>query len=85
MHHSHFSFANSLCILESVAEDSFARCSGNEFDALHYPIYHDMLDARVLSFGVLPDQDRINIVVQSLVAFNGATGSYIGEKIKRSA
>lgn len=44
-----------------------------------------MLDTRVLSLGVLADQDGVNVVVSGLVPSNGAAGADIGEEVKGAA
>jgi len=44
-----------------------------------------MFDARVFSLGVFSDQHRINVIVRSLVASDGAAGSDIGKKVEGSA
>lgn len=44
-----------------------------------------MLDARVLSLGVLADQDGVDVVVGGLVPSNGAAGADIGEEVKSAA
>jgi hypothetical protein len=52
---------------------------------LYDTIHHDMLDARVLSLGVLSDQDGIDIVVWGLVTGDRSARSDVGEKIECSA
>lgn len=44
-----------------------------------------MLDAGVLSLGVLANQDGVNVVVSSLVPGNRATRTNIGEEVKGTA
>lgn len=44
-----------------------------------------MLDTGVLSFGVLPYQNSIDVVVRSLVTLNRNTRSHVGEEREGSS
>lgn len=44
-----------------------------------------MLNSRIFSLSVLSDQNRIDVIVRSFVAGNGAAGSDIGKEVKGSA
>lgn len=44
-----------------------------------------MLDAGVLSLGVLTDQDSVDVVVGGLVPSNGAAGTNIGKEVEGAA
>jgi len=77
--------ANVLRVLESVAENTLGCLAGDELDALNHAIDNNMLDSRVLSFGVFTDQDGVYIVIWGFVAFERAAGSDVGEEVKGSS
>jgi hypothetical protein len=59
-----------LCVLECESKNTLTGLSGNELDALHNTIHHNVLNAGVLSLGVFSDKDSVNSVVWGLVACN---------------
>lgn len=74
-----------LGILESKSEDAFRGFLCDEFNTLHDAIDNDVLDARVLSLCVFTDESSVNIVIRSLVASNGPTGTDVGEQVESSS
>ena len=44
-----------------------------------------MLNSRVLSLGILPNQNGVNVVVRSLVSGNRSAGSDVSEEVESSA
>lgn len=60
-------------MVEGVASNTLGCLEGNELDALYYAIYDFVLDARVLSFSVLANEDSVYVVIGRLVALEGAT------------
>jgi hypothetical protein len=77
--------ANVLCVLESVSQDTLGSFSRDELDALYDTINDNVLNTRVLSLGVLTDEDSVDVVVGGLEPNNRLTRTDIGEKVERSA
>jgi hypothetical protein len=77
--------ANVAGVLEGVSQHALRGLAGDELDALDNTVDHDMLNARVLSLGVLTDQHSVDIVVGCLVAGNGFAWSDVGEEVEGSA
>ena len=44
-----------------------------------------MFNTRVFSLGVLSDQNRVDVIVRSLVPGDGAAGSDVGKEVEGSA
>jgi len=57
-------------MLEGEPEHALRGLPGDELDTLHDSVHNDVLNARVLALGVFSDEDEVNIVVRSLVAFD---------------
>ncbi|KAL9582181.1 MAG: hypothetical protein Q9203_005599, partial [Teloschistes exilis] len=74
-----------LGVLESESEDALRGFSGDEFDALNDAVDDHMLDPRVLSFGVLADEDCVNIVVWGFVAGYRFARADVGEEVECSS
>jgi hypothetical protein len=77
--------ADSLGVLEGVAQDTLGSLTGDELDGLDNTVYDDVLDARVLALSVLTDQDSVDVVIGGLIAGNRAAGSEVGEEVEGSA
>lgn len=84
MYRPDFRPAYLLGVLERESEDTLRGCSGDEFDALNDAVDDDMLDSRVLSFGVLADQDGVDVVVGCFVAGYRFAGADVGEEVECS-
>jgi len=67
-------------MLECVSSDSLGGISGDQFDGLHDARLDFVLNTRVLSFGILTDEQRIYVIVCSLEARDGFTRSHVCEK-----
>ncbi len=85
VHRPHFSLADVLGVLEGEAQDAFRGRSRDQFDALHDAVDDDVLNARVLAFGVLADQGDVDVVVGGFVAGDGFAGAHVGEEVECSA
>ena len=59
--------------------------TGDELDTLDNTVNYDVLDARVFSFGVFTDQDSVDVVVGSFVAFERAARADVGEEVECSS
>jgi hypothetical protein len=77
--------ADGLGVLESESQHALGCFPGDKLDALDNTIDDDVLNARVLSLGVLTDQDGVDVVVRGLEANDGLAGSHVREKVKGSA
>lgn len=77
--------ADVLGVLEGVAADALGSLTGDELDGLDNAVNDDVLNAGVLSLGVLSDQDGVNTIVWGLVAGNGATWTNVGEEVECAA
>jgi len=82
VHGTHLLAANGLGVLEGEPQDTLASITGDELDALHNAIHHDVLDTRVLALSVLADQDGIDIIVGGLEASHRAARSQVGEEVE---
>lgn len=72
-------------MLERKSENPFAGVLGDQLDALYDTFDDDVLDAGILSLGVLTDQDGVDVVISSLVTGNGAAGTNVGEEVEGTA
>jgi hypothetical protein len=77
--------ANVASVLESVSQNTLGGLAGDELDALHNAVNNNVLDAGVLSLGVLTDQDGVDIVVGCLVASDRSAWSDVGEEVEGTA
>jgi hypothetical protein len=77
--------ANVAGVLEGVSQNALRGLAGDELDALYDAIDDNVLNARVLSLGVLTDQDGVDVVVGSLVAGDGSAGTDVGEEVEGAA
>lgn len=85
MHSAHLFPANVAGVLEGVSQHALRRLAGDELDALHHTINHDVLNARVFSLSVLSDQHGVDVVVGRLVAGDGSAWAHVGEEVEGSA
>jgi hypothetical protein len=72
-------------VLEGEAQDSLGSLTGDELDALDDTIDDNVLNSRVFTFGVLTDQDGVDIVVWGLVACDRAARAEVGEEVEGTA
>jgi hypothetical protein len=66
-------------VLEGEAQNPLGSLTGDELDALNDTVDDNVLNSRVFTFGVLTDQDSVDIVVGGLVACDRAAGAEVGE------
>ena len=85
MDDAHFPLADVFGVLERVAEDAFRGGFGDEFDALDDAVDDDVFDARVFAFGVLADEDEVDVVVGGFVAGYGFARAHVGEEVEGAA
>jgi len=85
VHGANLLAADVLGVLEGEAEDALGGFAGDELDRLDDAVDHDVLDTGVFSFGVLTDEDGVDIVVGGLVAGNRFAGTQVGEKVECAA
>jgi len=52
---------------------------------LHNAINDDVLDAAIFTFGVLTDEDGVDVVVGGFIAGDGFAGPDVGEEVECSA
>jgi hypothetical protein len=69
-------------VLEGEAQNPLGSLTGDELDALNDTIDDNVLNSRVFTFGVLTDQDSVDIVVGGLVACDRAAGAEVGEEVE---
>ena len=77
--------ANIAGVLEGVSQNALRGFTGDELDALHYTVNHNVLDARVFSLGVFSNQDGVDVIVGRLVASDGSAWSDVGEEVEGTA
>lgn len=77
--------ANRLCMLKRKSQDALGGLPGDQLDTLYNPLNDDVLDAGVLSLGILTNQDGVDVVVGGLVPSNGATWADIGKEVEGAA
>ena len=85
VHHADLLLVDRAGVLEGEPEHPLRRLLGDQLDALHHPVHHHVLDARVFALGVLPDQHRVDVVVGGLVPGNRPARTHVGEEVERSA
>jgi hypothetical protein len=74
-----------LCIVESISCHAFRCIPCNKFDGLHNPINNFVLDTRILSLCILPNEYSVDIVVSSFETRDGKARPDVGEEIECSA
>lgn len=74
--------ADVLGVLEGVAADALGSLTGDELDGLDDAVNNNVLNAGVLSLGVLSDQDGVDTIVWGLVAGDGAARTDVGEEVE---
>lgn len=74
-----------LGVVESVSSDSLGSLVGNQLDGLNDTIDDLVLDTRVLSLGVLSDEDGVDVVVGGLEPDDGSARSDVGEEVEGSS
>lgn len=84
VHHANLLLVDRAGVLEGKAEHPLRRLLGDQLDALHHSVDHHVLNSRVFTLGVLPDQHRVDVVVGGLVACNRPAGTHVGEEVERS-
>ena len=62
--------AHILGILEGESQYTFAGLSRDKLDTLDNTVDYNMLNARILSFGVLSDKNCVDTVIWGLVSSN---------------
>ena len=77
--------AADLGVVERVPGDSLRGLVGDELDRLDDSVHELVLDTRVLSLGVLSDEDGVDVVVSGLEPDDGRAGSDVGEQVERSS
>lgn len=80
-----FGLANGLGVLKGISKDTLRGGLGNELDGLDDTGDNDVLDTRVLTLGVLTNQNGVNILVGGLVADNGLARSDVGKEVESSS
>ncbi|KAG6890568.1 hypothetical protein C0992_000576 [Termitomyces sp. T32_za158] len=77
--------------MEGVPSNSLGGVPSYEFNGLNNPskskirTNYLMLDTRILSLGVLANEDSVYIVIRSFETLNGHTRSDIGKEIEGSS
>lgn len=82
MHNGHLLAIVVLRILEGILGHTHGGVLGDQLDALNDAIDDLVLNARVLTLGVLADGDHVDVVVQRLVALEAAAGSNVGIQVE---
>jgi len=77
--------ANVAGVLEGVSQHALRGLAGDELDALHDAVNHNVLDARVFALSVLSYQDGIDVIVGCLVAGDGSAWSDVRKEVEGSA
>lgn len=85
VHNTDLLLVDRLGVLEGEAEDALGGLLGDELDALHNTIHHDVLNTRVFTLSVLADQHSVDIVVGGLVTGDRTAGTDVGEQIEGTA
>lgn len=71
-----------LGVLEGIARNVVRSRFRDQLDGLNDSRHDFVLNTRIFSFGVLSDGDNVDILVRSLVAFNGTARSHVGIKVE---
>lgn len=85
VHNADLLLVDRLRVLEGEAKDALGGLLGDELDALHNTIHHNVLNTRVFTLGVLTDQHSVDIVVGGLVTGDGTAGADVGEQVEGTA
>src|SRR5665213_1224646 len=73
-----------LGVLEGITEYTLGSSASDKLDGLDDTVDDHVLDTRVFSFCVFSNDNRINIVVGSLVTFNRSAWPDIGKEVEGS-
>ena len=85
MHNPDLPFAHIFRILEREPQHSL-RCSlCDQFYGLNYTVHDYVFDAAVFTFGVLADQDRVDVIIGGFVAGYAFARPDVGEEVERAA
>lgn len=71
-----------LRIVEGISCDTLTRIPSDELNTLYDTIDDFVFDSRVLSFGVLADEDGVHVVVWSFEAFDGQARADVCEEVE---
>lgn len=74
-----------LGVLEGESQNTLTGVLSDELDALNDTVNDDVLNTRILSLGVLTDQDGVDVVVWSLVTGNRAAWADVGKEVEGTA
>ena len=85
MHGSDALTAMRLGVVERVTSDAFRGVPSDQLDGLDDTINNFVLDTRVLSLGVLTDEDSVDVVVWGLESLDGDTWTNVGKEVEGSA
>lgn len=77
--------ANQTGVLKGVSEDTLRGLLGDKLDGLDDTRNNDVLDTRVLTLGVLTDEDGVDIIVRGLVTYNRLTRTDVGKQVESSS
>ena len=76
---------NGLGVLEGESQDTLGSGLGDQLDGLDDSVNDDVLDTRVLSLGVLTDENNVDIVVWGLVSSDGLAWTKVCEEVEGTA
>jgi hypothetical protein len=71
-----------LGIVKCVSGHALTCFPSDELDRLDYTINDLMLDTRVFAFGVLSNEDSVNIIIGRFVAFDGCAGPNVCKEVE---
>ena len=71
-----------LGVLESESQDTLRSLLGDQLDGLDDSVNDDVLDTRVLSLGILTDEDNVDIIVWGLVSSDGLARTEVCEEVE---
>jgi hypothetical protein len=74
-----------LSMLEGKSQNPLGCFPGDELYTLNNAIDNNMLNAGVFTLGVLTNENSVDVVVRSLVPYDGPAGSEVGEKVESAA
>lgn len=74
--------SNHLGVLKSESQNPLGSLPSDQLDGLNHTVDNDVLDTRVLSLGVLTDENCVDIIIRSLVTGDRAAGTDVGEKVE---
>jgi hypothetical protein len=73
---------NGLSILETEPQNTLGGSLGDQLDGLNNTVHNLVLNARVLSLGVLTDENGVDVVVGGLEARDRTAGTDVGEEVE---